>query len=554
MGNWLTEVWNGISKSRDPATGKFASPDGWDWEKLLSEMGKTQREVLNLAAHGGNILIKKIVPQDENNEEVSNEIYHDVAGETALESCTTSTLNIVIAITSSFPICKINDTTIELDEIADEGSYAKDVNYTLPADATDLTVNLLLPNDTLGAGYTVELEIVAGPILLTLHFTGGYPGSQVEVKAGDLFQITGTTDVACTAARISDFEACDAKVQVFASTNSFVITGVIADRGNTVQALAAKVQARNSDGAYGPNVVTTDTVNCNNVYPVFIDNDFSNTDNPGAGAFKGVEEGVQDTTVMKYDTVIYSSPHDDFTVANPSTYEKEKGITCKNPGDYNDSATNFRIVAVRTANDATSTLNKVIEVADTAPLLTVTQDATRLRSEANHVITVTSDQNLSAAPDLNIVIGGTWQGSWAGSNKIWTRELLVEHSDSRGTGAWTQATQATSNSGMNAGITGDCVIGGFNEITVTFNHAPAWNLENIADLSQVSDTTKLVCEDNSGHALVYQAGIDDNLYSFTISDAGGTPDVNGNYLRWTDLNAVGANTTGEAYLIIEETV
>lgn len=560
--NWLKEVWNGVSRSRDPATGKFSSPDGWDWERLLTEMGKTQREVLNLAAHGGSILIKSIVPQDEDNQEVSNEIYHDVAGETALKSCTTSTLDIIISIVSSFPICKINDTTIELDEIADEGSYAKDVNYTLPADATDITINLLLPNDTLGAGYTVELEIVAGPILLTLHFTGGYPGSQTELKAGDIFQITGTTDVACNAARISDFEACDAKVQVFASTNSFVVTGVIADRGDTVQVLAAKVQARNSAGAYGPNVVTDEAaavdgqnlVNCNNIYPSFIDNDFSNTDNPGAGAFKGTETGDQDTEVADYNTIVYSSPHGDFTVASATIYEQAKGITCTNPGDYNDSATNFRIVATRAANAAVATFNKIVEVADTAPLLTVTQDATRLRSEANHVITVTSDQNLSGAPDLNIVVGGTWQGSWAGSDKVWTRELLVEHDDSRGTGAWTQATQATSNSGMNAGITGDCVIGGFNEITVIFNHAPAWNLESIADLSQVSDTTKLVCEDNSGHVVTYQADTTDNLYSFTITNAGGTPDVNGNYLRWTDLNAVGANTTGEAYLIIEETV
>ena len=560
MANWLKSVWTGISRSRDPATGKFASPDGWDWEKLLEEMGKTQQEVLNLAAHGGNILIKSIVPQDESNEEISNEIYHDVGGETALESCTTSTLDIVIAVTSSFPICKIGDTTIELDEIADEGSYAKDVNYTLPADATDITINLLLPNDTLGASYVVNLEIVAGPILLTLHFTGGYPGSQTEVKEGDTFQITGTTDVPCVAARISDFGACAAKVQVFSGTNTFVITGVIDATSTTPQALTAKVQARNSAGAYGPNVETNagadgyHSVICNDTYPTFIDNDYTNSDNPGATAFKGVEEGVQDTTVMKYDTVVYSSPWDDFTIANTTTYEKEKAITCKNPGDYNDSNDNFRIIATRTANAAVSALNKTIEVADTAATLTVTQADTRLRSEANHTITVTADQNLSGAPDLNIVVGGTWIGSWAGSDKVWTRELLVEHDDSRGTGAWTQNTPATSNSGMNAGITGDCVIGGFEEIVVVFNHAPAWNLEAISNLSVVSDVNKLVVTDNSGHALIYQAGVGDAAYKYTIADAGGNADPSGNYIRWCDLDAISANVTGTAYLVISEEI
>ena len=554
MGNWLKNVWDGLSKSRDPATGKFASPDGWDWEKLLEEMGKTQAEVLNLAANGGNILIKSIAPQDESNEEISNEVYHDVSGETALVSCTTSALDITITISSSFPMCRIGSTDIELDEAADTGHYSKTINYTLSADATEITVSLLLPNDTLGAGYSTTLEIVTGPILLTLHFTGGYPGSQTELKAGDEFFITGTTDVACNAARISDFEACDAKVQVFASTNSFVITGVIADRGTSVQALTAKVQARNSDGAYGPLVVTSDTVNCNNVYPSFTDNGYSNTTNPGATAFKGVEGGDQDTEVADYTTILYSSPHSDFTIASVTTYEQAKGITCLNPGDYNDSATNFRIVATRTANDASTTLNKTIEVADTAAILTVTQPTVRLRSSTNHTITVTSDQNLSGAPDLNIVVGGTWQGVFAGSDKVWTRELLVEHDDSRGTGAWTQATPATSNSGMNAGITGNCVIGGFEPITVTFDHAPAWNLEAISNLAAVSDVTKLIVTDNAGHAMIYQAGVGDGNYFYTITDAGGTPNVNGNYLRWTDLSAISANTTGTAFLTIEETV
>lgn len=564
MGNWLKSVWEGLSKSRDPATGKFATPDGWDWNKLLEEMGKTQQEVLNLAANGGNILIQSIVPQNEDAEEVSNEVYHDIAGETALESCTTSTLNVIISITSSFPMCRIGTTDIELDElIVDSGVYSKDVLYTLPADATEIRVDLLLPNDTLGAGYTVELEVVAGPTLLTLHFTGGYPGAQTELKAGDTFQITGTTDVACNAARIIDFEACDLNVQVFASTNSFVITGVIADRGTTVQALAAKVQARNSDGAYGPVMLTSATgvidgfnlVNCNNVYPTFTDNGFSNTTNPGAVAFKGVEAGDQDTVVINYTTILYSSPHGDFTVANTTAYERAKGITCLNPGDYNDSATNYRIVATRTTNAASATFNKIIEVADTAPTLTVTQVPARMRSEATHVITVTSDQNLSGAPDLNTVVSGTWQGGgFAGSDKVWTRSLLVEHSDARGTAAWTQVAAAQNNAGMNAGITGNCVIGGFEAITVTFDHAPVWNLEIISNLSQVSDVNKLVCIDNSNHAMTYQAGITDLPYSYTIADAGGTPAPAGNYLRWTDLDAVSANVTGTAYLTIEETV
>ncbi|KKK78807.1 hypothetical protein LCGC14_2839850, partial [marine sediment metagenome] len=81
-----------------------------------------------------------------------------------------------------------------------------------------------------------------------------------------------------------------------------------------------------------------------------------------------------------------------------------------------------------------------------------------------------------------------------------------------------------------------------------------WNLEAISNLAAVSDVTKLIVTDNAGHAMIYQAGVGDGNYFYTITDAGGTPNVNGNYLRWTDLSAISANTTGTAFLTIEETV
>ncbi len=564
MGNWLKSVWEGVSKSRGLTPWKQARPDRWDWDRLVEEMGKTQQEVLNLAAHGGSIMIKDIVPQDEDNEEVSSKTWIDVSGETVLDTCTTSTLDVIISIASSFPMCRINDTTIELDEATDEGHYEKDINFSLPADATEVTVNLLLPNDTLGAGYTTIVDIVAGPTLLTLHFTGGYPGSQTEMKVGDIFQITGTTDVPCVVARVLDFGACTTSVQGFPSANTFVITATIDTTGYTPAALAAKVQARNAAGAYGPVAATTlnggsvdgyNTVVCNDTIPVFLDNGFTNTDNPGALAFKGVENGSQNTAISYFNTVAYTSPHDDFTITDPTNYTAAKTITCKNPGDYNDSANNFKIIANRAANNATEVLEKIIEVADTAATLTVSQPIASLRSEDTYTITVTSDQNLNGAPDLNIAGGGTWQGgSFAGSDKIWTRELLIEHDDAKGTVAWSQVTPAQSNSSMNAGVTGDCIIGGFLEMEIVFNHAPAWNLEPLSNLSGVVTVGNLVCEDNAGHVMTYQAGTGDGTYKYTITDAGGTPDVNGNYLRWCDLSAVSANTTGTAYLKIKETV
>ena len=564
MGKWLKSIWLGQSKSRDPATAKFAGPDGFDWERLIEEMGKTQEELLHLAASGGGVIyIRDITVQDEVNEEISDKVFDAVNGETVLESCVSSTTAVKVHIVSSFPMVLLGTTLVELDEATDRGNYEKIVNYTVIED--DIKITMVLPDGIEGAFFETNIEIIGGPVLLDLHFHGGYPGSQTEVKVGDTIQIQGTTETACNAARINAFGLADEQSVVFVSTNSFIISCVVKATGYTPAALAAQVQARNSSGAYGP-VKQTDhsgsvdgynLMNCNDKVPTFIDNGYTNSDNPGALAFKGTEEGIQDTTVANQDSLTYSS--DDFAISDTAVYEKAKPITLVNPGDYNDSVINFTIVAKRNANASESTFEKIIEVADCVPILTVSQVDGRLRSALDHTITVTSNQNLDGAPDLGVPVSGTWLGSEfeaepIGQLKIWTRDIQIVHADARGTGAWTQAVVATNRAGINANIVGNQIVGGFTEITIVFDHSPAWNLDVIGALSQVTDVNKLLCEDNSSHSLVYQVNKDDNPYAFTITDAGGNLDPAGNSIYWCDIAGVGANVSGTAFLKIEETI
>lgn len=568
MGKWLKSIWEGQSKSRDPATAKFAGPDGFDWERLIEEMGKTQEELLHLAASGGGtIFIRDITPQDEINEEISNKVFDAVNGETVLKSCVSSTTAVNVYIISSFPMVLLGTTLIELSESTDHGHYEKNVAYTLESEE-EVKVTMVLPDGIEGAYFTTDIEIIGGPTLIDLHFYGGYPGSQTEVKEGDTIQIQGITNVACNAARINTYGLATEQFVTFPSTNSFIINCTVKTTGYTPAALAAEVQARNSSGAYGSarntnelgnDVDGYDLMSCNDTVPTFIDNGHTNDDNPGAEAFKGIEVGVQDTTVANQDSVVYSSDSGDFAINLSTTYEKIKDITLTNPGDYNDSDFNFKIVATRTANDSTSTFEKTIEVADHAPVLTVTQADSRLRSALDHTITVTSNQNLDGPPNLGIPVSGTWLGSNFVADpvdqlKIWTRDIRIAHADARGTGAWTQAVTATNRADIAASIVGNEIVGGFTEITVVFNHTPAWNLDILSSLSKVSDVNKLVCEDNSGHALVYQADKANNYYAFTITDAGGNLNPAGNHIYWCDIYAVGANTQGTAFLKIEETV
>jgi len=107
----------------------------------------------------------------------------------------------------------------------------------------------------------------------------------------------------------------------------------------------------------------------------------------------------------------------------------------------------------------------VIEVADTNPVITISQPQARLRSAPlgeDHTITATSDQNFDGSSlDVDAPVGGTWQGSWVGSGKIWTRDLRVLDADDKGSGLFSFNVIPTNNAGLQASITGTQVNGGF---------------------------------------------------------------------------------------------
>jgi hypothetical protein len=384
----------------------------------------------------------------------------------------------------------------------------------------------------------------SGPEIIQVRFAGTYPGTQTEVKNNDLFQIsidfepTGTEP---TEVVIQDFGACkQATLSLVGSglnwgtVHTAVVTVTIDSTGNTVQALPCRLSAKNSFGTIGNTAATNDgggttnavnLVNCNDIIPTFIDNAI--TYPMGQTAFKGNETGTKDTIVNNYSSVVYTSPNSDFIVANSSTYEQIKTITCNNPGTYNDSATNFRIVATRSANGTTATFNKVIEVADTAPLVSVTQPYARLRSSAsgiNYTITATANQNLAGAPSLNVPVSGTWQGgSFTGSAKVWTRAIQIIDGDAAGTAVWGWQTSAPTNrAGIPATIIGSESVGGFtSRVLVLAPFATQTQLDTI-----VANSSKLT------FAWSFKTGM---LFQPIGTPA---PVVNG----WT-IDAIGTNPT-----------
>ena len=409
-----------------------------------------------------------------------------------------------------------------------------------------------------------------GPIITDVRYVNGYPGTQTEVKENDVFDLEITFDPNSSVPSIIDIidygsmKSSTHNNIVLDNNHKVVITGIIDSTSDNVQLLPARVRSRNSFGTPGNYKNTDDNGNneginlikCNDRMPSFVDN--GTTFPVNQLAFKGNENGSKDVTVAYFTTVVYSSPTGEFTISNPNTYESSKSITCTNPGVYNDNLTNFSITAHRAENDTYATFNTNIEVADIAPIITLTQPYVRLRSSSsgiNYTITAISNQNISnnIQMDVNIPVSGTWQGiSWNGSSKIKTRDIRITDNDQKGEGDWSFITTPTNNAGIPAQISGKERVGGFVARTITI---PAWpNREgNIGTV--VVDTNKLICENlskggtapNGGTIFTYKNNTANEENKYTIT---------GSMDTWynCDQNNAVSNTSGTAKVILEESV
>jgi len=513
-------------------------------------------------------------------EVISNKVYQDTPQDTVLVSCTSSEVDLSLDITSSYPRVTVTTTlgTTTATLTDQTGYYTGTVNVTIAAAGETIRVTAYSPNGATGAVCDVEIAVDLPPTIATLSFTGGYPGAQTELKSGDTFQITGTTDKNCTGVRILGpgtypDSACILAEIAFVAATSFTVSGTIADQGNVATLRPAYVQAKNAAGAYGAILSTnasgasvdgTNVVNCNNLHPTLT---IDTIHYPVTQyALKATESATIDVTTANLDSILYDSPNSQLTITSPTLDQATKTVTrIAGSGDYNDSTNNFRGVATRNANAATTTAQDVVEIAAVAPQITVTEAATRLRSGGNdgtsaqnHTITITSNQNLYTAPSVDpAASGGTFIGAWAGGPKIWTRSLQVHDNDSKGTKTWTNPS-ATNGAGLStAAITGDnqYVLGGFVARSLTF----AAFLQTTAINVSVTDYSKLqagifTATDNAATRHAPQGDTADATDEFTITPVG-IPSANPGVLFWNDATAASTNASGTAQITnVEETV
>lgn len=497
---------------------------------------------------------------------VSDKVWQDPA-QTVLQSCTVSGATVTLHVKSSYPTITAGAGTIILGEAASGGYYSGTIDVII-AGSGQVSVTTITPDDENGPYDTISLTLATPPAILSLFFVGGYPGSQSELKAGDTFQLQGTTDKPADAVQILDFGAMIQSVETCAAGTGFLVTGTIADRGDVTQHLPARVRARDADtGAYGPardtnelggTVDGTDLVALNDVYPTIT---MGSVSYPGVQeALKGAEQAQVVCTISNFDTVQYSSPGGDLAIIGGLTIYQNPKTVERVGGAYNVTTPNFQAVATRAANAAQTTGTKIVQIAAVAAQVNMAF-AARLRSGGNdgttaqdHLIQLQANQSLIEAPTLNEDTGGgTFLGSWTAGPMNWNRYLRVHDGDTKGTYAW-QGLVATNLAGIVANtITSGAnyVLGGFVARTVTWDAFQTISRDldvAIADFSKVQAGTWSATGQPSTKYPIGTAPPQVNGY--TSEDVAGTKPHN---VEWLDTSAAESNT-GEAYLYSYEEV
>ncbi len=586
----LPVTGSGIIGEKPDELNLLGQPFGWDGVGneglLLDFMKQTSALIFSGGASGGGGWVRVVDIDVQGSGTVSGQVYNDPGPNTIIESATVSEDTVVFTIEASFPNVLVNGVPGTLPHVGD--IYKGTINHTVPSPGpTVIPIVTVNPDGAGGASDDVTLTVEAPPQILTLSFAaqgggaGGaptYPGAQTELKAGDTIRVEGTTDKDADALIVSDLGAGIGETVVFASGTFFSVFITVADRGISVQDLAATIAARDSvTTAVGPTRTTdfgggsadgVDLVKLNNIFPGIV---FGAINYPASqAALKGGESATVPNALTNFDTVLYDDPTAaELTIPSPAVSSDPKSVT-RLGGAYNVSVPNFRVTATRAANAAVTVDQLVVQIANVAAQLTVTEPAARLRSGGNdgtapqdHTITITSDQELFVAPTLAPDGGGTrgaFVGAFVGGPTVWTADLRVDETlpDEKGAFAWGAILGTNLADTDTVAITGDAnyELGGFVLRTKTFP-AFAATVQIGTEIVDYSKLTAGIFTSTGNPALKQVVGYSVPVPDTSVTDgySGDAVGVDPTTIEWVDEPARAANSGGTAQLTdIEETV
>lgn len=355
-----------------------------------------------------------------------------VPNEEVVNSIITSTLNLTVDVEwdrGSFyeGLPTVNDVPVT--NVTGTNPYFANVDITVLA--TDTSIDL----DVNGINSAVLLEIATPPVILSAALSGVFPGSQTELKAGDVITMDVVTDIPVSRVNYISGLASGSS-ESFVASDNFTVNLTVTNTSTLATQLAQTFTV--TDIATSDPFVTSNTMLHNNLRPsVSID---SIVYPATQSALKNLESATINNTVTDFDTISYTSPTSELDIISPTIYNVAKVVT-RNSGIYNVSTDNFTITAIRTANDSTTVDSSVVNIANVTPLISVDVGSDPLRSGGNdgttlpiYTVTLTSDQRIQTNPTL-VNSSGTFAGTeftWTPTSTIFTRGLEVSDVDIKG--------------------------------------------------------------------------------------------------------------------------
>jgi hypothetical protein len=407
-------------------------------------------------------------------------------GNTALLSCSTTTQNVLVDIYALQGRSRFKPKLyISGQEIPSSLVVRNDDRPVFLVNSFGINLNnatSLRVDHEDGAYHAISITQDTPPQVTGAYFYGGYPsiptgGYQTELKAGDTFNFHIDTDVPIISIEIDNSGAFNAAtISVTAGTSHNLTSRQIANRGDTTQALGARVRVQKANGSYSAWFLTTSqgstdgqyTVKLNNIGPTI---SFGTITYPGTqGALKNTESATVVNNVSDYDTISYTSSELD--IDSSTLYESPKIVTRNDGTQYNASSPNLTITAIRTANNKSASNSVLVKIANgTFNLNVSTNGGVRLRTGGNdgtstpsYTVTITATQQLLSAPTLIVPGGGGTLGSFGGGPTSWSATLSNINDDLiKGTKNWgaISAINIAGTTGTTINSGGSYVIGGF---------------------------------------------------------------------------------------------
>lgn len=507
----------------------------------------------------GNVYITDIVPVSSGIVGQKNYDPNTVPANAVLTEATTDNANVRVKIFAEggnafySPTVLINGVQATLTKIATDSSrvYTGQADIVVGSGDTEI-----IAISSTGAESRAVVHLAgAGPSVGSLVI-GALPGSQTEVKSGDVVQVSGIVPNSATYVEVIAGGAAGALSSLTlgadgsAGSGNKTFSGTFTV-GSGTGSQTIQARAKNALGTFGATATSSNSITLNQTVPTI--GSITVAYPAGQSALKGSEVATVSATVTNGDVVSYTSSAN-LSVASPNTYAASKSVS-RVSGGYVIGVNNYTITATKSSNGATVTKSAAISIADTAPTaaISITGSPARLISSAagqSYTVTITANQSLYAAPSLSAP-SGTWSGSWTGSGTTWSRTLVVKDTDAKGSFNF---------SGLSlpnlAGVIGNTIssgaaytIGGFATRTLTFaafSQLAAIGT-NVANISKV--TAKYTGNANN---LTLQNSTVNAFQGFTITDAAGNYNPNGGYLFITDQAYAGANTSGTLMVDIGE--